>query len=226
MLCSGPTTAEAVGFPAAAPRARVRRLTTGRKPEGVAWLTRAPPQRLHAWDWLRLHRGGLGGIENGRHQRWEVSQDDDRCRVCHPNGRGVLGILPRLANRRFREWRSPQAKPQYLTTTDFHADRAAEGRRRARLRVMTQSPGFTRAPGTTLGPVEPSQAPPQRPSTRPEASRPSSAWARSSAGQRPIHRGPHRPAKAPPAGEPQRDGAGPPPQAPTLDAFAPILSPS
>jgi hypothetical protein len=59
---------------------------------------------------------------------------------------GVLGIFRRLANSLFMEWRSRQTNPQRLTTTDFHVDMAAEGRRRAMIMVMTMSPGFTRAP--------------------------------------------------------------------------------
>lgn len=146
ILCTAPTTPEAVCFPAAAQVARVHRQTTGREPETVALLTSAPPERLNASAWLRLNRAGFGGIENGLHQRLDVSQDDDRCRVRHPNAMGVLGIFRRLANSLFMEWRSRQANPQYLTTSDFHVDMTAEDRRRAMILVMAKSPGFTRAP--------------------------------------------------------------------------------
>ena len=145
-MCSATTTPEAVCFPAAAQVARVRRLTTGRQPEVVALLTSAPPERLDASAWLRLNRGGFGGIENGLHQRLDVSLDDDRCRVCDPNAIGVLGIFRRLANSLFMEWRSRQPKPKYLTTTDFQVDMAAEGHRRALIMVTSIGPGFTRAP--------------------------------------------------------------------------------
>ena len=126
--------------------ARVRRLTTGRKPETVALLTSAPPELLNAQTWLRLNRGGFGGIENGLHQRLDVSQDDDRCRVRHPNAMHVLGIFRRLANSLFMEWRSRQAKPQYLMTSDFHTDMDAENHRRAMIMVTAAAPSFTRAP--------------------------------------------------------------------------------
>jgi len=126
--------------------ARVRRLTTGRKPETVALLSSAPPEQLDASAWLRLNRGGFGGIENGLHQRLDVSQDDDRCRVRHPNAMHVLGIFRRLANSLFMEWRSRQAKPHYLMTSDFQTDMAAENHRRAMLMVTTATPSFTRAP--------------------------------------------------------------------------------
>jgi len=126
--------------------ARVRRLTTGRKPETVALLTDAPAQLLDALTWLRLNRAGFGGIENGLHQRLDVSHDDDCCRVRNPNGMQVLGLFRRLSNSLFMEWRSRQAKPPYLTTTDFYTDMAAEGHRRAMIMVSAAKPSFTRAP--------------------------------------------------------------------------------
>jgi hypothetical protein len=124
----------------------VRRLTTGRKPETVALLTSAWPERLNAIKWLELNRQSFGGVENGLHQRLDISHDDDRCRVRHPNSMGVLGILRRLANSLFMEWRSRQTKPQYLTTTDFAVDMDAENHRRALILVTSIHPTFTRAP--------------------------------------------------------------------------------
>jgi hypothetical protein len=126
--------------------ARVRRLTTGRKPETVALLTDAPPECLDAPTWLRLNRAGFGGIENGLHQRLDVSHDDDRCRVRNPKAMLVLGLFRRLSNSLFMEWRSRQTKPQYLTTTDFYTDMAAEGHRRALIVITAAKPSFTRAP--------------------------------------------------------------------------------
>ena len=126
--------------------ARVHRLTTDRQPETVALLTSAPPEELDARAWLRLNRAGFGGIENGLHQRLDVSQDDDRCRVRDPNAMHVLGIFRRLGNSLFMEWRSRQTKPQYLMTSDFHTDMTAEAHRRAMIMVTTPHPSFTRAP--------------------------------------------------------------------------------
>jgi hypothetical protein len=126
--------------------ARVRRITTGRHPETVALLSSAPPELLDAPTWLRLNRGGFGGIENGLHQRLDVSLDDDRCRVRDPNAMHVLGIVRRLGNSLFMEWRSRQNNPQYLMTSDFHTDMAAEGHRRALIMVSASKPSFTRAP--------------------------------------------------------------------------------
>ena len=126
--------------------ARVRRVTTERKPGTVALLTSAPPEQLDAQTWLRLNRGGFGGIENGLHQRLDVSLDDDRCRVRHPNAMHVLGIFRRLGNSLFMEWRSRQAHPQCLMTSDFQTDMAAENHRRAMIMVTAATPSFTRAP--------------------------------------------------------------------------------
>lgn len=124
----------------------MRRLTSGREPETVALLTSAPLERLDASTWLQLNRAGFGGIENGLHQRLDVSHDDDRCRVRHPNSMRALGIFRRLANSLFMEWRSRQANPKYLTTSDFAVDMAAEGHRRAVSMVTAINPCFTRAP--------------------------------------------------------------------------------
>jgi hypothetical protein len=101
---------------------------------------------LDAQNWLRINRADFGGIENGLHQRLDVSHDDDRCRVQNPNGMHVLGIFRRLSNSLFMEWRSRQTNPQYLTTTDFYTNMAAEAHRRAMIMVTAAMPSFTRAP--------------------------------------------------------------------------------
>ena len=70
-----------------------------------------------------------------------------------PNGMAVLGLFRRLANSLFMEWRSHQNNPQYLTTTDFAVDMAAQGHRRALNMVTTIHPSFTRLlshPGPSL----------------------------------------------------------------------------
>jgi hypothetical protein len=58
----------------------------------------------------------------------------------------VAGLYRRLANSLFVEWRSHQNNPQYLTTTDFAVDMAAEGHCRALNMITTIHPSFTRAP--------------------------------------------------------------------------------
>jgi hypothetical protein len=112
----------------------------------VALLTSATPERLDARAWLQANRAGFGGIENGLHQRLDVSHDDDRCRVRHPNSMLVLGLFRRLANSLFMEWRSRQPNSKYLTTTDFAVDMDAENHRRALIMVTSIHPTFTRAP--------------------------------------------------------------------------------
>ena len=112
---------EQVCFPLAAQAARLLRQTQGRKDENICLITSAPPERLDAQKWLALNRAGFGGIENGLHQRLDVSHNDDRCRIRHPYAMFVAGLFRRLSNSLFMEWRSHQPHPEYLTTTDFQA---------------------------------------------------------------------------------------------------------
>ena len=122
--------------------ARLLRPTTGRHDEHIALLTSAAPDKLDAPRWLRLNRAGFGGIENGLHQRWDISQNDDRCRIRHSKGIGVMGLFRRLANSLFMEWRYRQPHPQYKTTTDFQAVMAEDHRFRARHIVLSKHPNF------------------------------------------------------------------------------------
>ena len=57
--------------------ARLLRQTTGRDDEHVCLLTDATPDLLDAQKWLHLNRAGFGGIENGLHQRLDVSHNAD-----------------------------------------------------------------------------------------------------------------------------------------------------
>ena len=113
-------TPENLGFPFAAQAAILVRQHTGRKDETVALLTSLPPADLNAQQWLLANRQSWG-IENGLHQRLDVSLNDDRCRVRNPNGLWVLGMFRRLTNSLFMEWRSHQPMAKYKTTTDFQA---------------------------------------------------------------------------------------------------------
>ena len=65
----------------AAQAARLLRQSEGRQDEHVTLLTSAEPQKLDAQKWLELNRLGFGGIENGLHQRLDISHNDDRCRI-------------------------------------------------------------------------------------------------------------------------------------------------
>lgn len=116
-----PVDAENIGFPMAAQVAIVVRQHQGRKNETVALVTNIPPGQLDAKDWLAANRQAWG-IENGLHQRLDVSLNDDRCRVRNANGLWVLGMFRRLANSLFMEWRGRQPKGKHKTTTDFQTN--------------------------------------------------------------------------------------------------------
>jgi hypothetical protein len=84
--------AEQVCFPLAEQAALLLRQTEGRKDELVALITSVEPSRLDATNWLRLN-GDAWGIENGLHQRLDISHNDDRCRVRNDNAMSVLGMM-------------------------------------------------------------------------------------------------------------------------------------
>jgi hypothetical protein len=117
------------------------RQVQGRKDELVSLVTSVAPEQLPALQWLKLNRLAWG-IENGTHQRLDVSHNDDRCRIRSSNGLWVMGMFRRLSNSLFMEWRSRQRKPQHQTTTDFQTVMAEEHRRRAVRTVLTQNPRF------------------------------------------------------------------------------------
>jgi len=117
---SCPVEPENIGFPFAAQAAMVVRQHAGRKDETVALVTSLTPEALNAQQWLCANRQSWG-IENGLHQRLDVSLNDDRCRVRNANGLWVLGMFRRLANSLFMEWRNQQHNAKYKTTTDFQS---------------------------------------------------------------------------------------------------------
>jgi len=134
-------TAEQIGFPLAEQGALLLRQVKGRKDELVSLVTSAEPEKLPAQKWLKLNRFAWG-IENGTHQRLDVSHNDDRCRIRSSNGIWVMGMFRRLSNSLFMEWRSRQRKPQHPTTTDFQMLMAEDHRRRAVRTVLCKKPGF------------------------------------------------------------------------------------
>ena len=93
------------------------RQTEDRKDELVALITSVEPSRLDATHWLHLNRDARG-IERGLHQRLDVSQNDDRCRVRYDNAILVLAMMLRLSNSLFMQWRGYQRRPDHVTTTD------------------------------------------------------------------------------------------------------------
>ena len=113
-----PVAAEDIGFPFAAQAAQLTRQRVGRKNETVGLITDLAPEQLSPGQWLQANRQGWG-IENGTHQRLDVSLNDDRCRVRSTNGLWILGMLRRLVISLFAQWRSRQSKPQSKSLTDF-----------------------------------------------------------------------------------------------------------
>jgi len=111
--------AENIGFPFAAQAARLTRQHLGRQDETVALVTSLCPEQLTPSDWLGCNRQGWG-IENGLHQRLDVSLNDDRCRVRSTNGLWIFGMFRRLAVSLFMEWRIHQPKGHWKSLTDFH----------------------------------------------------------------------------------------------------------
>ena len=112
--------AEAIGFPFAAQAALLTRQHTGRKNETVGLITDLLPQQLPALQWLKANRQAWG-IENGTHQRLDVTLNDDRCRVRSTNGLWILGMLRRLVVSLFMHWRARQTRPRHLSLTDFQS---------------------------------------------------------------------------------------------------------
>lgn len=126
----------------AAQAARLLRQTQGRKDENVCLLTSAPPEKLDARKWLELNRAGFGGIENGLHQRLDVSHNDDRCRIGHPYAMFVAGLFRRMSNSLFMEWRAHQSHPEHLTTTDFQTAMDADHCRAALRLLLNKHPSL------------------------------------------------------------------------------------
>lgn len=125
----------------AAQAARLLREATGRDDERVGVITSAGPERLDAQKWLRLDRA-YWGIENGLHQRLDVSYNDDRCRIRNSRSMLLMGMFRRLANSLFMHWRGFQPHPEHKTTTDFHSDMGEEHCRRAMRIVLSKRPNF------------------------------------------------------------------------------------
>lgn len=92
----------------------------GRKVETVGLITDLPPEGLNAAQWLKANRLAWG-IENGTHQRLDVSLNEDRCRVRGTKGLWILGMLRRLVISLFCHWRVSHRKPEHQSLTDFQA---------------------------------------------------------------------------------------------------------
>lgn len=133
--------AENIGFPFAAQAAQLTRQRAGRKDETVGLITDLAPVEFPPRLWLQANRQGWG-IENGNHQRLDVSLNDDRCRVRSPNGLWILGMMRRLVISLFMEWRSHQRKPHFQSLTDFQATMGEDNLAKALRFVTHQRPSL------------------------------------------------------------------------------------
>jgi hypothetical protein len=73
-------------------------------------VTNLEPAQLNPRQWLDCNRLAWG-IENGLHQRLDISLRDDDCRVRIPRSMHILGMFRRLSTSLFMHWRSLQLRP-------------------------------------------------------------------------------------------------------------------
>jgi len=102
----------------------------GQKPEAEYLLTSRQPERLSARPWLDYQRA-YWGIENGLHQRLDISADEDKSRVRHRNAVWILGMFRRIAVSIFMHWRTRHPKHSKATLPDFYEEMELENQRRA-----------------------------------------------------------------------------------------------
>jgi hypothetical protein len=117
----------------------LQRHAGARQPETVYLLTSAPPPRLEPAPWLRLNRAAWG-IENGLHQRLDVTAQEDQSRVRNRNAVHVLAIFRRLGISLFMHWRAQSRKRAKPTLRDFHDAMALQHQRGAFQFVSTLNP--------------------------------------------------------------------------------------
>lgn len=104
-------------------------------------VTSLEPAQLSPRQWLRDNRLAWA-IENGLHQRLDISLRDDECRVRLPGSLWILGMFRRLTTSLFMHWRSQQPRPKHKTVTDFQADMEEENCRRALRFVNSKHASF------------------------------------------------------------------------------------
>lgn len=141
-LVSRPVEAENIGFPFAAQCARLTRQRQGRKDETVGLITDLSPEELTPAQWLQANRHGWG-IENGSHQRLDVTLNDDRCRVRNTNGLLILGMLRRIVISLFMHWRQQQPRPKHKSLTDFQTAMGEDNLAKAFAFVTNRRPKLT-----------------------------------------------------------------------------------
>ena len=119
-----------------------RRQHAGRKDETVGLITDLEPGQLPPAEWLKANRMAWG-IENGTHQRLDVSLNEDRCRVRNTNGLWIMGMLRRLIISLFMHWRNSQTRPQHKSLTDFQAAMGEDNLAKAFAFVTHRHPKLT-----------------------------------------------------------------------------------
>lgn len=83
-------------------------------------------------------------IENGLHQRLDVTAMEDRCRVRNRNAAWVLGLFRRLTVSLYAEWRSRNPIPaKYASLNDFFHLMSYENQRRGFALISSRSPGLS-----------------------------------------------------------------------------------
>jgi hypothetical protein len=111
-----------MGFPHVVQLARldrIRQLSAGRQEVQTVWLvTSLSCEQANGVRLLELARQ-YWSIENGTHQRLDVSAGEDRCRVRHPVATTVLGILRRALQGEYRAWSRRQKKARDSTCPAF-----------------------------------------------------------------------------------------------------------
>ncbi|GDY21917.1 hypothetical protein LBMAG56_32640 [Verrucomicrobiota bacterium] len=138
-LESRPVAAEDIGFPFAAQVALLTRQRAGRRDETVGLITDLEPAALGATAWLQANRGAWG-IENGTHQRLDVTLNEDRCRVRSAAGQWILGMFRRLVISLYLHWRAQQPTPRHKSLTDFQAAMGEDNLANAMAFVSHQRP--------------------------------------------------------------------------------------
>jgi hypothetical protein len=139
-----PADSERICFPHVAQVARVHRHLGLHAPETIFQLTSREPERFDAAQWLVATRQ-YWGVENGLHQRLDVSTNEDLCRVRNRNAVWVLGMFRRLAVSLFAEWKGSDPKRRHATLTDFHSYMDAEHARNAIRFATSKNPRLRRA---------------------------------------------------------------------------------
>jgi hypothetical protein len=78
-------------------------------------------------------------------QLWALlSMRDDRCRVRNDNAMLVLGMMLRLSNSLFMEWRACKRRPDHVTTTDFQSALSEDHHRPALRLALSKYANFKR----------------------------------------------------------------------------------